>query len=33
VTAAIDHRDADDLLELFGFFDGRVDDDVGAFLS
>src|ERR687897_229132 len=26
VTTAIDDRDTDDLLELFGFFDGRVDN-------
>ena len=33
VPASIDDADADDLFELFGLFDGGVDDYVAAFLT
>jgi hypothetical protein len=33
MTAGIDDANADDLFELFGLFDGRVDDYIAAFLA
>ena len=33
LTAGIDDADADDLFQLPGFFDRRIDDDVAAFLG
>jgi hypothetical protein len=33
MTAGIDDADADDLLQFLGFLDGRLDDDVAAFVS
>jgi hypothetical protein len=33
VTASVNDANADDLFELFGLFDGRVDDDIAALLA